>query len=361
MQNDIISTIKSRLIRDGIPINWYSGRRVLVTGGAGFIGSWLVEILSFIGAKVYVVDNLWRGSIKNLTMENGDFIIPMEEQFIFGDLCDYEVAVSAYEKSKPEIIFHLADVVAGIDYVFSHEASLFRSNLLINSNVITAARKFNTPIFIYLATACSYPKHLQYVHGMRPLVEEDIYPANPESAYGWSKLLGEYELELTAKNSNIQIGILRLHNVYGPRSIMSLKRSQVIPSLIRKAIRYPQEDFVVWGSGKQSRDFVFVGDVIDAILRIPLKGLGKGTIQIGTEKETSVAELAQMIVKLSGKNIIIRFDTSKPEGDFARSGSFNIARQLLGWEVSTCLIDGLTHTYNWAHTQICNGQIDFDD
>jgi nucleoside-diphosphate-sugar epimerase len=173
--------------------------------------------------------------------------------------------------------------------------------------------------------------------------------------------MGEYESELLAKNSEIQVGILRSHNVYGPRSILSKKRSQVIPSLIRKAVRYPEEEFIVWGSGKQARDFVFVGDVVDAILRLPLKGMDKGVIQIGTAQETTVAELAAMIVEISGKEIPIRFDKDKPEGDRGRSGNYNKAKTILGWDVFTPLKDGLKQTYNWAYKQIEDKVVNLDE
>jgi GDP-D-mannose 3', 5'-epimerase len=361
MEHELILTAINRLLQDGIPINWYAGKRILVTGGAGFIGSWLVEILTEIGAVVYVIDNLWRGSIRNLTKDNGKPTIPLDEQFIFGNLLDYEVTLAALKKANTEIVFHLADIVAGVDYVFANEPFIFRSNLIINSNVIAAAHELNIQKLVYLGTACSYPKNLQQDSRRIPLVEDDVYPANPESAYGWSKLMGEYELELLSKYSDLGVGILRLHNVYGPRASLSPNRSQVIPSLIRKAIRYPEEDFVVWGSGKQSRDFVFVGDVIDAILRIPFLGLGMGVIQIGTAKETSVAELAEIIVRISGKNIPIKFDKTKPEGDFGRSGNYSKAKQLLGWEVFTPVEDGLIKTYDWAYDQIINNHVRLTD
>ncbi len=192
-------------------------------------------------------------------------------------------------------------------------------------------------------------------------MEEQISPADPESAYGWSKLMGEYEAELVGRYSNMDVGILRLHNIYGPRSSLSIKRSQVIPSLIRKAARYPDEDFVVWGSGKQARDFVFVGDVVDALLRLPLKGMNEGAIQIGSAQETTIAELAQAIVKESGKEISIKFDTTKPEGDGGRSGNYDKARRVLGWKVFTPLQDGLKQTYEWAHDQIHSKKVNLDD
>lgn len=361
MHSLLVSRILERLAAQGLEIDWYSGKKVLVTGGAGFIGSWLVEALVGLGAKVDVVDNLWRGSLENLRKEDGSYWIPVSDQFLFGDLREYHVAVSSCLKTRPDIVFHLADIVAGIDFVFANEPFLFRTNVLINSNVFSAIKEARVGNLVYLGTACSYPKNLQEKPGGVPLLEEQVYPADPESAYGWSKLIGEYEAELLAKNENINLGILRLHNVYGPRSILSKKRSQVIPSLIRKAIQYPQEEFVVWGSGRQARDFVFVGDVLDALLRLPLKGMGHGPIQIGTAQETTVAELASMIVNISGKELSIRFDLEKPEGDGGRSGNYDKAKRVLGWDVFTPLKDGLKQTYEWADDQIRNHRVNLDE
>ena len=361
MSNLLISEILARLAEEKLEINWYSGKRILVTGGAGFIGSWLVEALVRMGAIVYVVDNLWRGSLKNLQKDDDSYWIDLDEQFMLGDLREYQIALSACLWAKPDIVIHLADIVAGIDFVFMNEPFIFRANFLINTNMFTAAEEAGIKQLVYIGTACSYPQKLQEKPGGTPLVEEQISPADPESAYGWSKLMGEYEAELVGRNSNMDIGILRLHNIYGPRSSMSVKRSQVIPSLIRKAARYPDEDFVVWGSGKQARDFVFVGDVVDALLRLPLKGMNEGAIQIGSAQETTIAELAQAIVKESGKEIPIKFDTNKPEGDGGRSGNYHKARRILGWEVFTPLQDGLKQTYEWAYDQIHKVKVNLDD
>ncbi len=294
-------------------------------------------------------------------MANGDFWVPISTQFLQADLREYHAALSAMVWAKPDLVFHLADIVAGIDFVFANEPFIYRSNVLINTNVYAAIQEVKIGNLIYLGTACSYPRALQEKPGRAPLTEEQVYPADPESAYGLSKLLGEYEAELLSRNSLLNLGILRLHNVYGPRASLSKKRSQVIPSLIRKAIRFPNEEFVVWGSGKQARDFVFVGDVVDALLRVPLRGMGQGVIQIGTAKETTVAELASTVIEVSGKQIPIRFDTSKPEGDGGRSGSFDKANRLLSWNVFTPLRVGLEQTYSWAEEQLSQKKIDLED
>jgi len=360
MSNLLISQVIERLSAGEMPLDWYSGKRILVTGGAGFIGSWLVEALVRLGADVFVVDNLWRGSLENLKKNDAENWIPLSKRFLLGDLREYHTALSAMLWSKPDIVFHLADIVAGIDFVFANEPFIYRANLLINSNVYAAVEEAGVKNLAYLGTACSYPQKLQEKPGRAPLTEDQVYPADPESAYGWSKLLGEYEAELLTKYSKVNLGILRLHNIYGPRALLSRKRSQVIPSLIRKAVRYPDEDFVVWGSGKQARDFVFVGDVVDALLRLPLRGMGQGVIQIGSAKETTVAELASLIVQISGKHIPIYFDTEKPEGDGGRSGNFDKARKILNWGVFTPLHNGLEQTYRWAEDQIMNKHIDLD-
>ena len=323
---------------------------VMVTGGAGMIGSNLVKRLVNTGCRVSVVDNLWRGKKEYLLDDDGKPVIDMDRDF-------YETDLSIPGAFDPllegvDYVIHLADIVAGIKYVFNNQGSVFRQNLLINSNVITSVRARKLKGYMYIGTACSFPEHMQTGVDAAPLREEDQYPAAPESAYGWSKLMGEYESLLMGDETGTPVAILSLHNVYGVPTDFDDGRGQVIPSLVRKAIRYPDEPFVVWGSGAQGRAFVHVDEVVDAVLLAMEKGHGHGVIQMGPDVCTSIREIAETVVDISGKDIDIEYDTSKPEGDRGRCADYSKARDVLGWEPSVSLRDGLEGLYKWIEERI---------
>jgi len=324
--------------------------KIIVTGGAGMIGSNLVKKLIEYDNDVIVVDNLWRGKLENLYGEDGCPVIDLNSRF-------YELDLSVPDVLEPiiddvEYVVHLADIVAGIKYVFNNQGIIFRQNILINSNVISTVRRFPIKGFVYVGTACSFPAHLQHGIDAAPLKEEDQYPASPESAYGWSKLMGEYEASLMEQETDIPVSIPVLHNVYGSPCDYEDGRGQVIPSLIRKAIRYPDEPFIVWGSGNQGRAFIHVDDVVDGLVSAMDKGLGKGVIQLGPNICTSIKEIAETVVEISGKNIDIVYDTSKPEGDQGRCADYRKAKEILGWEPKVGLKDGLTELYYWIYKKI---------
>ena len=325
--------------------------KIIVTGGAGMIGSSLVKKLLEMDHEVHVIDNLWRGRLEYLNdFGTGKPVIDLENHFHRIDLSGEIPFTDAFRGT--EYIIHLADVVAGIGYVFNNQGSLFRQNLLINSNTIEFAKKLGIKGFLYAGTACSFPAELQASFDYSLLKEEDLYPANPESAYGWSKLMGVYEADLLQKETNIEVVSLLFHNVYGAPCDYSEERSQVIPSLIRKAIEYPENDFIVWGSGRQGRAFLHIDDVVSAILLGLKQGWGKGPIQIGPDFSTTIAEVARTIVEISGKDIPIQFDTSRPEGDKARAADYSLAREILGWEPVVDLKEGIKRTYQWIETQM---------
>jgi nucleoside-diphosphate-sugar epimerase len=328
-------------------------KKILVTGGAGMIGSNLVKQLVKDGHEVFVIDNLWRGKLEYLNDDAGTPVIPLDTHFFKLDLLQPDVAEVVMP--KVEYVIHLADIVAGIDYVFNNQGGLFRQNILINSNLITTVRKYKNTVkgFIYVGTACSFPLTRQNSLKVVPLREEELYPAMPESSYGWSKLMGQIETEYLEKETGIPTSVLMFHNVYGSPCDFG-ERSQVIPALIRKAINYPEEPFNVWGSGEQGRAFIHVDDIVNALCLALVKGLGKGTIQVGPSVCTSIKEIAETIVKISGKNIPISYDITRPEGDKARSADYSKAKAILGWEPRVSLLEGLKHEYHWIKQEIQN-------
>ncbi|MBN2369949.1 MAG: NAD-dependent epimerase/dehydratase family protein [Vicinamibacteria bacterium] len=324
--------------------------KVLVTGGAGFIGSALVKRLVREGARVRVIDNLWRGRKENLRGDNGRFIIDVERDFDQADLADMHACRSLVR--DVDLVYHLADVVSGVGFAFKEEPFIFHKNILINTGVLNACVENQVPRYVYVGTACSYPKCLQMADGVSALREEQTYPAEPESSYGWSKLMGEYEATLAQRSGRIEVGLLRLHNVYGPGASYEPERSQVIPALIRKALLYPAEPFVVWGSGDQYRDFIYIDDVVEALRLVVDRGMNKGLIQIGSERPTSVRELAETIAAASGKPITPVFDESRPQGDRGRIAVCDRAREILGWRPRTDLRSGIETTYRWIQRRI---------
>lgn len=327
-------------------------KSILVTGGCGMIGSNLVKRLTHDGWDTYVVDNLWRGKLEYLNDESGNPVINLDTHFYKKDLSIYQECQEIV--GKTDYVIHLADIVAGIDYVFKNQGEVFRINNLINSNVFDCCRKTGVVKgIIYVGTACSFPLTRQNILNPEPLVEEELFPALPESAYGWSKLMGQLELNYLEKETDIACSTLILHNVYGTPTDFG-RRSQVIPALIRKAINFPEEPFIVWGSGSQGRAFVHVDDIVNALCLALEKGWGHDYIQIGPSICTSIKEIAETVVKISEKDIEIIYDTTKPEGDKARSADYRKAKRVLGWEPKVSLEEGLRQSYNWIHKQISN-------
>lgn len=331
--------------------------KILVTGGCGMIGSNLVKRLVKEGHDVSVIDNLWRGKLDYLDDEAGNPVIDLDSNYYNIDLSKDDDRLDEIV-ARNEYVIHLADIVAGIDYVFANQGDIFRLNNLINTHLFNAVRnagKDKIKGLIYVGTACSYPLTRQNSFDVVPLREDELFPALPESAYGWSKLMGQLEIGYLEKETGIPCCTLQFHNVYGAPCDYG-PRSQVIPALIRKAINYPQEEFIVWGSGKQGRAFLHIDDVINALMLAFDKGWGHGWIQIGPSECTTIREIAETVVKVSGKDITPRYDTSKPEGDKARSADFSKARRILGWEPKVKLEDGLRRQYEWMEKRIGNSK-----
>jgi len=181
------------------------------------------------------------------------------------------------------------------------------------------------------------------------LSEEDLRYYNPEGGYGWAKLLGEIQLGLM---KNIDVGIARIFTAYGPCEPLD-ETAHAVPALVRKAIRYPEEDFVVWGTGEQTRSFMYVSDCVEALVRLEEKASNPPLIvNVGSDKPTPIRVLAEKIVEISGKSIEVKYDPSKPVGPLSRTADIAKARKILGWDPKVGLEEGLRKTYAWAEKKL---------
>jgi nucleoside-diphosphate-sugar epimerase len=312
---------------------------VVVTGGAGFIGSHLVKRLVDSGRQVRVVDDLSRGKLSNL-----DGLAREDYDLEISDLRSRECAKKV--TSDADVVFHLAARVGNVPYLHgSREAELkaFQGNLQIDANVFSACIEFDVKRIVYASSVSVYPSDLQHQIGAR-FSEDDITSIEPDGGYGWAKLMGEYQLGLMEAT----VGVARIFSIYG--ACMSLDDSaQAVAMLCKKAARYPREPFIVWGSGKQTRDYLHVSDCVEALLLLEKHG---GTVNVGSGHALSVGELAEKIVQVSHKPIQVEYDPSKPTGMMSRTADISKLKSM-GWKQKMSLDDGLKETYSWVQSQ-CN-------
>jgi len=204
---------------------------------------------------------------------------------------------------------------------------------------------------IFASSVSVYPFDEQQGSHAQFREEDSERRVNPEGGYGWAKYIAEKQLSLMP---DISYGVARIFHAYGRNIYLRPDRSQVIASLIRKAVRYPDEDFVVWGDGNQRRCFVFIDDALEALMRLE-KYVGKQgnlTVNVGSTEEITVRDLAKLIVVLSKRDIPLRFDNSKPTGALNRMPNLQRVKSVLDWSPTTSLSDGLTETFDWAEERL---------
>lgn len=317
--------------------------KIAVTGGAGFIGSNLVRKLLDKGHDVLIIDDFSRGTALNLRDLN------IETEIKLQDLRDYDKTVESLKSQ--EVVFHLAARVGSIDYLHGsnwNELEALQSNLVIDANVFRACLKNSIQKLVYASSVAVYPIEIQNKSEVT-MSEKFLTHNNPEGGYGWAKLMGEIQLRLM---EGMEIAIARIFNIYGENGALG-NSSHVVTSLIYKAIIYPQEEYIVWGDGEQTRDFLYVGDCVDALVRLQQISAKKPVIvNIGADTATKIGILAEKIAHFSGKNMKIIYDPSKPAGPMSRTADNSYARLLLDWQPKISLDEGLRRTYLWEEKRL---------
>lgn len=317
-------------------MSFWKGKRVLVAGGAGFIGSHVVEMLVGEGAIVRVSDSLENSSLNNLVAVK-DAI-----EFMKGDLRDFAAAEKACEHQM--IILNLAAKVGGISFNQKHPGTMFRDNVLINTNVLEAARRSDAERVLVVSSACVYSRYCTI-----PTPESEGFKDEPELTnygYGWAKRIAEVQAKTYAQEFGMKIAIARPYNTYGPRDHFDPQISHVIPALIKRVFD-GENPLVVWGDGEQSRAFLYVKDLARGLIETTEKYPQCDPVNIGTDDEIKIKDLVALIVKLSGRNPKIVFDTSKPAGQPRRNCNTGKAKEKVEFEAKVKLEEGIRETIQW--------------
>jgi len=317
-------------------------KRILVTGGAGFIGSHLVKRLVKQGHDVTVIDNLERGKIEFIS----DIITDVK--MIHTDLTDYDEC-SRYFIGK-DMVIHLASKVGGIGTYLSKPYDVMKSNMMMDSNVLRGiiANKIDT--YFYASSAHIYPKELQTIADSPMIKESDAYPANPELTYGWAKLIGEKAIEsAVVENDWMKVAIARFIGIYGPNQDFKLESGSVIPVFTHRAIKYPEVPFSVWGTGKETRSYCYIDDALDCIEKM-IEAMDTkqlvGPYNVGRGDRISIEDIAKTVIEVSGKDIEVEWDTTKNTVIWGQWCDVTKAKEELGWEAQISLKEGLEKVYN---------------
>ncbi len=320
---------------------YWRGKRVVVTGGSGFIGSHLVERLRPFCASLAVPTR--RDGVPPFLRA-----VSRDVELIHGDLRDPAVADAACRGA--DVVFTLAAVVGGIEYNQAHHASIFRDNLTVFLATLEAARRASVGRVLVVSSACVYPRLCTI-----PTPEWEGSVDRPEptnEGYGWSKRMEEYLGEAYAREFGMSVAVARPYNAYGPRDNFDPSSSHVIPALIRKAFD-PGSDIVrVWGSGRQSRSFLYVDDFADGLLRICERARDTQPTNLGAAEETTIDEIARLIVALAGSHKGIEFDTRKPEGQPRRRCDTTRLERLYEFRARVPLADGLRATVDYFRNEV---------
>lgn len=317
-----------------------AGRRILVTGAGGFIGYHLVERLKAQGHWVRGVD-----------LHLPEFTPSAADEFRLLDLRQWEHAREVMEGVQD--VYALAADMGGMGYISSHHAQILHNNLLISAHTIEAAREADVERYLYSSSACVYPEYLQEDTDVAPLMEDDAYPAQPQDAYGWEKLVTERLAEHYHQDYGMDVRVVRFHNIYGAYGTWDGGREKAPAALCRKvafAKLTGSRQIEMWGDGEQTRSFCHIDDCVEGLQRIMESGYQQ-PLNLGRDEMVSINQLARIIARVAGVDVTVRH-VDGPQGVRGRNSDNALCRDILGWEPGITLEEGIRRTYPWIEAQV---------
>ena len=319
-------------------MNW-TGINVLVTGGASFIGSNLVDSLLGKGASVRVVDDLSSGALENIK----DHVDLGKIDFVHADL--REPGVSRKVMTDIQVVFHLAADHGGRGYVDLHQAGP-ATNLYLDGLVFFEAYKSGVEKIVFASSGCVYPNFLQSDINQELFLTEGVVtpPYDADNLYGWAKLMAELTLQAYFKEYGIKTASCRYFTVYGPRGV---ENHAVIAMIARSFIQ--QNPFEVWGDGTQIRNWTYIDDIVSGTILAAEKIENGTAVNLGTMERISVIDAVKETLRYTNQEAEIKFLLDMPVGPLNRVADNSLAKKLLGWEPSVKFMDGLHKTIDWYY------------
>ncbi|MBK7926197.1 MAG: NAD-dependent epimerase/dehydratase family protein [Bryobacterales bacterium] len=315
-------------------------RKALVTGAGGFIGHHLVTSLKERGYWVRGVD------LKRPEYKSTD-----ADEFLVADLRSSEACLQA--TAGMDDVYALAADMGGMGFIANNHSVILHNNALINLHTIEAARVNGAKRLLYTSSACVYPEYKQTEANVAALKEDDAYPAMPQDAYGWEKLITERLCLHYRQDYGLDTRIVRFHNIFGPHGTWDGGREKAPAALCRKiatAKLTGDHEIEIWGDGLQTRSFCFIDDCVEGIYRLMQSGF-HDPLNLGQDRLISINDLAYLVARMAGIEVQLRH-IDGPMGVRGRNSDNTLLRQVLGWEPGVTLEEGLRITYAWIEEQV---------